>query len=361
MAWRPLLSWIMSSSSSSSSSYSSSEHESKSEDDLRHGDPGNNNVQQAQKGHNVDDHDNEDDDNDVSYEPHEDEEDDEEKVEEPKSSSTSDYSFTIYEPRLKRRRIDHENEALTSLQEVKKRRGKRVWCKDDELELLRGFLDYYGTRQTKITRTTAKETSSLYEEIKPRLTLECNKTKMVEKLRRLKRKYHNVVKKTNEINSSGKEFRFKNAHDNAVFELSHMIWNVENRNNCVVESHNNNVMVKREEDNVAASSSVADHERPTTWFDENNNVTNVDDNINTGHDVRRLIVGLAMNPMPLSLKGKMGSGGGGGGGGVGEVVEDQKWRQQQILELESYEKRLDLVQHQVKAALEELRTKGGAH
>ncbi|KAB2630046.1 eisosome protein SEG2-like [Pyrus ussuriensis x Pyrus communis] len=357
MAWQPLLSWIMSSSSSSSSSsYSSSEYESDYDDDICHHDPGNNNVRQAQKGHNVDDHEEDDDENDVSYEPHEAEHEDE--VEEPKSSSTSDYSFTIYEPRAKRRHNDHANEALTSVQEEKKRRGKRVWSKGDELELLRGFLDYYGTRKTRITKATAKETALFYDEIKPRLKLQCSKTKMVEKLRRLKRKYHNVLKKMNEINSSGKEFRFKNAHDNAVFELSHKIWNVEKtRNNCVVESHNNNVMVKREEDNVAASSSVADHERPTTSFDENNNVTNVDDNMNNGHDVRGLIVGLAMNPMPLSLRGKMGSG---GGGGVGELVEDEKWRQQQILELEAYEKRLDLVQHQVKAALEELRSKGGA-
>ncbi|KAM1649366.1 hypothetical protein ACFX15_010130 [Malus domestica] len=357
MAWRPLLSWIMSSSSSSSSSsYSSSEYESDYDYDICRHDPGNNNVRQAQKGHDVDDHEDDDDENDVSYEPHEAE--DEDEVEEPKSSSTSDYSFTIDEPRAKRRRIDHANEALTSVQEEKKRRGKRVWSKEDELELLRGFLDYYSTRKTRITKATAKETALFYEEIKPRLKLECGKTKMVEKLRRLKRKYHNVVKKMNEINSSGKEFRFKNAHNNAVFELSHKIWNVEKtRNNCVVESHNNNVMVKREEDNVAASSSVADHERPTASFDENNNVTNVDDNMNNGHDVRGLIVGLAMNPMPLSLRGKMGSG---GGSGVGEVVEDEKWRQQQILELKAYEKRLDLVQHQVKAALEELRSKGGA-
>lgn len=44
--------------------------------------------------------------------------------------------------------------------------------------------------------------------------------------------------------------------------------------------------------------------------------------------------------------------------GFGELV-DEKWRKQQILELEVYSKRLELVQDQVKATMEELRSSGG--
>lgn len=55
--------------------------------------------------------------------------------------------------------------------------------------------------------------------------------------------------------------------------------------------------------------------------------------------------------------GMMGFGGSGVGGGS-EVV-DEKWRKQQILELEVYSKRLELVQDQIKVALEELRSMGG--
>lgn len=57
---------------------------------------------------------------------------------------------------------------------------------------------------------------------------------------------------------------------------------------------------------------------------------------------------LNLNPMPfmnLSF-------------GGGEMV-DEKWRKQQILELEVYSKRLELVQDQIKAAMEELRSHGG--
>ncbi|KAF2298512.1 hypothetical protein GH714_023888 [Hevea brasiliensis] len=60
----------------------------------------------------------------------------------------------------------------------------------------------------------------------------------------------------------------------------------------------------------------------------------------------RGIGGLAMNAVPLTF-------------GGGEMMVDGKWRKQQILELEVYSKRLELVQDQIRAQLEELRSMGG--
>ncbi|KAE8684987.1 Rubredoxin-like superfamily protein [Hibiscus syriacus] len=67
----------------------------------------------------------------------------------------------------------------------------------------------------------------------------------------------------------------------------------------------------------------------------------------------RGISGLAMNAMPLNF-GNFGA----GGVGNGDLI-DERWRKQQILELEVYSKRLELVQDQIKAALEEVRSMGG--
>jgi len=82
-----------------------------------------------------------------------------------------------------------------------------------------------------------------------------------------------------------------------------------------------------------------------------------------------------LSPVVRELVGAIGGGGGAFGGrgvsfnlnpmplmnlsyGGGELV-DEKWRKQQILELEVYSKRLELVQDQIKAAMEELRSGGG--
>ncbi|KAL2500482.1 putative transcription factor [Forsythia ovata] len=50
--------------------------------------------------------------------------------------------------------------------------------------------------------------------------------------------------------------------------------------------------------------------------------------------------GLALSPMPLGFSGVMG----------GDRFVDDKWRKQQMLELEVFSKRLELVQDEIKAA-----------
>ena len=56
--------------------------------------------------------------------------------------------------------------------------------------------------------------------------------------------------------------------------------------------------------------------------------------------------GMAFNPLPLYSSGPSMM-----NLGIGEVM-DEKWRKQQILELEVYSKRLELVQDQIKTSLE---------
>ncbi|KAL5718438.1 hypothetical protein ACHQM5_011340 [Ranunculus cassubicifolius] len=56
-------------------------------------------------------------------------------------------------------------------------------------------------------------------------------------------------------------------------------------------------------------------------------------------------LGFGSNPQNMNLKN-------------GNVMDD-KWRNQRILELEVYSKRVELVQDQVKSALEELKSMDG--
>uniref|UniRef100_A0A803KPL3 Glabrous enhancer-binding protein-like DBD domain-containing protein n=1 Tax=Chenopodium quinoa TaxID=63459 RepID=A0A803KPL3_CHEQI len=96
---------------------------------------------------------------------------------------------------------------------------QRLWTDEDEIELLQGFLDYTSSRGTT-SSGHHHDTAAFYDQIKSKLQLEFNKNQLVEKLRRLKKKYRNVISKM----SSGKEFVFKSPHDQATFELSSKIW-----------------------------------------------------------------------------------------------------------------------------------------
>ncbi|KAL2501367.1 DNA-binding storekeeper protein-relatedtranscriptional regulator [Forsythia ovata] len=62
--------------------------------------------------------------------------------------------------------------------------------------------------------------SPFYDQIKDKLQLDFNKNPIVKKLRRLKKKYRNIISKS----GSGKYHDFKSPHDQATFEISCKIW-----------------------------------------------------------------------------------------------------------------------------------------
>ncbi|CAK8544738.1 unnamed protein product [Lathyrus sativus] len=361
----------------------------------------------------------------------------------------------------KRQRIDQIEEKKPI--EDSRKLFQRLWTDEDEMELLQGFLDYTTQRGSSHHNDTAQ----FYDQIKSKLQLDFNKNQLVEKIRRLKKKYRNVLNKI----SSGKEFVFKTAHDQATFEISRKIWNnvapiagdvaIDDDEINLNPSPNPNlnfspVILKTEansntrkrsrprsvirpfEKRESIDLSIRDrdylninlnnpnpnplpipipipHPNPnpnlnpyaTTTATVNAAITptittttttpNANTAINAnnysyncssiGNSVAGVIeetVRSCLSPLlkelvagagASAMGGSVGGGRGGfgssmnplpfqfmnfgfGGGSGGEIV-DEKWRKQQILELEVYSKRLELVQDQIKASLDELRSVGG--
>ncbi|KAK7344194.1 hypothetical protein VNO77_13537 [Canavalia gladiata] len=308
-------------------------------------------------------------------------------------------TITIADSSPKRQRTEQieEKKALDD----SRRLFQRLWTDEDEIGLLQGFLEYTAQRGS----SHHNDTALFYDQIKSKLQLGFNKNQLVEKLRRLKKKYRNVLNKI----SSGKEFSFKSAHDQATFEISRRIWSntgpiagpVEdddeinpnsNPNLNLVHSMKNEAMNEKRTPPSRKRSRSRSEKREmndgsaVNKYDNcvsNNNRDN--GNCNSMHSVRGLIeetVRSCLSPLlkELLVGGGMGLGSpfglggrgfGVGGGftlpmplsflnlGIGEMVGDEKWRKQQILELEVYSKRLELVQDEIKIALEELRSAGG--
>ncbi|KAG2318257.1 hypothetical protein Bca4012_069254 [Brassica carinata] len=279
---------------------------------------------------------------------------------------------------------------------------QRLWTDEDETELLRGFLDYVTTAR-RGGSSHPPDTAPFYEMIKSRLQLEFNKNQLVEKLRRLKKKYRNVMSKF----GSGKEVVFKSPHDQSTFEISRKIWN---RTGKIIGFEDNNSVMDFEETNTNGSyhnaiemdsenggekkfsSGSRKRSRSRIGKIEEDNkpiITLSDVNLNeTAADgiggslgglieetVRNCVSPLIkemMNGTTSMMMAAMGGGVGGGsfspvftrplgyglegGGGGKKAVRDERWRKQQILELEVYSRRLELVQEQIRATLHELKT-----
>lgn len=286
---------------------------------------------------------------------------------------------------------------------------QRLWTDEDEIELLQGFLDYNAQRGGPHNSSHHHDTAAFYDQIRSKFQLDFNKNQLVEKLRRLKKKYRNVINKF----GSGKDYAFKSPHDQATFEISSKIWgssavngsssavrpapvdeddddpgnphSIDFLNGLDVNSktprprkRNRAGGVKVEsKQHLSVNNTACDNQplAPVTpvvapvsgtgsmsavieetvksclspIFKEllgNSMTSNLNHNNNGlfgGHGF-----GLALSPLPLGFPGAMG----------GDKMTDDKWRKQQILELEVFSKRLELVQDQISAQLQELRSMG---
>ncbi|XP_027366224.1 probable transcription factor At5g28040 [Abrus precatorius] len=286
---------------------------------------------------------------------------------------------------------------------------QRLWTDEDEIGLLQGFLEYTAQRGS----SHHNDTALFYDQIKSKLQLGFNKNQLVEKLRRLKKKYRNVLTKI----TSGKDFSFKSPHDQATFEISCRIWSntgpitgpvedddeinlnpnpnpnfshsmkSESMNEKRTASSRKRSRSRSEKRDMNDGSALHKDNNCNSNNNNNNNNNKDNENCNGRHTLQGLIEETVRGCLSPVLKELLVSGGmgfrnpfgfGGRGGfalnpmpmpmpmplsllnlGIGEIGGDDNWRKQQILELEVYSKRLELVQHEIKVALEELRSAGG--
>ncbi|KAH1229762.1 putative transcription factor [Glycine max] len=249
------------------------------------------------------------------------------------------------------------------------RQYQRLWTKEDEMELLKGYLDYV-KQHRKETTTLQNVVVSLYDHVRPKLNIDFNRNQLVEKLRRLKRKHKLALEK-----GKDKEVPFRNPQEQAIFEISHKIW-ANDTDNIIVqdaldgdesghtpESHDHvgNVKVKIEQ--VDNSDEIGNRVPKRLRLDDADDMNRTNDQ-NNGDSIQGFIEDtmrscfspllkevldeaqeeslpeLEAIPMPLCS---------------GEVDHEQ-WRKRRILELEVYVKRLELLQNQIKSRLEELRS-----
>jgi hypothetical protein len=269
---------------------------------------------------------------------------------------TTTTTTTVIGNRKRRRNDDDDDD-----RDARRSLFHRIWTKEDEMELLQGFLDY----KTRRGSTHCNDTALFYDQIRSKLQVVFNKNQLFEKLRRLKKKYRNFLYKI----GSDKDFSFRSAHDQATFEISRKIWGVD-------DDHDHEPSPNLEDLNLVnvkvESEEVVGDSRPPKVIKSNNgsaanhkNIDNDDHNDNIEETMRssclsplfKDLLSNAFSPMsaPLSPAGvsattmNLRS---------GEAV-DEKWREQRILELEEYSKRLELIQDRIKGALEELRSMGG--
>jgi hypothetical protein len=275
---------------------------------------------------------------------------------------------------------------------------QRLWTEEDEIVILRGFAEFTAARGTAFA-SHQYDTDPFYEDMRRRLQLDFSKSQLVEKLRRLKRKYRNCVDR---LRVSGNSFTFRSPHEQAVFEIARNIWRpasdkhgrdpgaADSDDDATVTATNNgdakspssskaqrrgrrrrtadfaadtsqtpqftpaSMPVKTEDSLPAFFPQVVamDGAEPVVVPSAAQPAINTESSVLTPlfKEMVRAMLGMGGCPSPLGLGAKVPE------PPAGIPMEGDKWRQQRILELEVYLRRIDLLQDEVKSALEELKS-----
>lgn len=104
--------------------------------------------------------------------------------------------------------------------EDSRRLFQRLWTDEEELLILRGFLDFTSRRGTTFA-SHQYDTGPFYEEIRRRLSFDFTKSQLIEKLRRLKKKYRLCAAR---VAAQGAAFAFRSAHEAAIYDVARHIW-----------------------------------------------------------------------------------------------------------------------------------------
>lgn len=116
---------------------------------------------------------------------------------------------------------DEEDEPGTAAEDETKKTGEdsktkmfqRLWSEDDEIVILKGIVDY----TAKTGKDPSADMNAFHDFIKKSLHVNVSRSQLVDKVRRLKKKYENNAGK-------GKKFNPTKPHDQKAFDLSKKIW-----------------------------------------------------------------------------------------------------------------------------------------
>ncbi|XP_062190438.1 probable transcription factor At3g04930 [Phragmites australis] len=287
---------------------------------------------------------------------------------------------------------------------------QRLWTEEDEIVILRGFAEFTAARGTAFA-SHQYDTDPFYEDMRRRLQLDFSKSQLVEKLRRLKRKYRNCVSR---LRDCGDTFSFRSPHEQAIFEIARNIWRPANKHGRDPSADSDDeaavtpvpANTSPSEEVKSPSSGRQRRRRRTTEFAAAAGTAPAANMVQPPQPVQLPVSvpvkmedslpALPQTPMPVTvtmdhseplrlpvmspqsgvldaekscltplfkemIRAVINVGAKPFGTKLPELLfglpmEGNKWRKQRILELEVYLKRIELLQDQVKATLEELKS-----
>ncbi|KAL3834919.1 hypothetical protein ACJIZ3_009655 [Penstemon smallii] len=140
----------------------------------------------------------------------------------PKSIAKRPAEDDAKDSKRSKKKLVSENESVSpALDSSKRVLFQRLWSEDDEIVILKGMLEYAAKKKSN----PITDPDAFLEFIKKNLHFDGNKTQLLDKVKRLKKKYEK---------NKGKKRNFSKPHEKEAYELSEKIWGNEKGKEIVV-------------------------------------------------------------------------------------------------------------------------------
>ncbi|KAJ0735509.1 putative transcription factor GeBP family [Helianthus annuus] len=234
---------------------------------------------------------------------------------------------------------------------------QRLWSEDDEIVVLEGMIGY----KKEKGEDPIADMGAFHEYIKKSLHVDFSRSQLVDKVRRLKKKYVNNASREKD----GKDRSFSKSHEQKAYELSKIIWGGNSNGNSNNNNSNVGVESKKKKNPIqkngklkgnAASAGTSASLLESNGADDKDKdkvMMDVEKNV----DVSRFVSYVGMNVSPIVSEEIVKAG--------LELVEgskraelEAKWMKLKEEELELYVKRMELLKEQALIVLEAVRSSG---
>ncbi|TYI99470.1 hypothetical protein E1A91_A13G019800v1 [Gossypium mustelinum] len=217
-------------------------------------------------------------------------------------------------------------------EDAKKLLFQRLFSEDDEIALLKGMLDY----SAKKGADPCADMNEFYEFVKKSIHTDVSKVQLMDKIRRLKKKFKNNAGK----NNKGEDPTFSKPHEQNAFELSKQIWGKEGISGKVASSTatsngkakgNNKAEIAVKADLLSSSDKKIDDAVPVV---SKSSSSFLDKKFSLS-DLEEAVVKVGLDIVD----------------GEKKAALEAKWMKLQVAQLEAYARRTEFVAEQAKLLL----------
>ncbi|KAJ4703282.1 mediator-associated protein 1 [Melia azedarach] len=260
--------------------------------------------------------------------------------------------------RAKKKGVDADpDEEKKPGEDTKKQLFQRLWSEEDEIVVLKGMIDY----STKKGVDPNQDMNAFHDYIKKSLHVDVSKAQLVDKIRRLKKKYQNNLEKGLK---KGEDQTFSKPHEQKAYDLSKKLWGSESTSGVIESAAKSNGKVRKNQNQRGNNKLLASLKAELTDGAKEGDNMEVDNNKEGNGLDKSVTVKEKANFLFDKSFGVAGledfvlNNGLDMIGGVKRAELEERWKKLQIAQLELFLQRNELMKEQAKLILDALKSSG---